>query len=375
MQLSRIPLLAALLALAVALTACGGDDNGGGGDEDPAELLRTALSGSQEMKSAVVDVSVDGEIEGDQGGTFSLSVTGPSQSENKGIGSTDLDVNVEADIPGLAALTGGGDEVSLEGGVTIVDEKLFVEWDGETYVADEQTFEQFAPGLGDVLSASTSPQVEEAEADEFIDSLEDLKNEGTEEIEGVETTHVSGKLSPEGIETLAEQQGRPVPGLDLGDLDPIDFDMYIGTEDNLMRRMEMGLDMDLPEEAQSSGAESLNFSVSVTLSEVNEPQTIEAPKGARPMQELIDKVSGSLGLFGLGLGSGAGLPDLGGMDDSGSADDAGAADDSGPGADSGNGGSGKNNNGAAPAGSPEAIADCLQKAGQDPDEIEACLTQ
>lgn len=366
MQLSRIPLLAALLALAVALTACGGDDNGGGGDEDPAELLRTALSGSQEMKSAVVDVSVDGEIEGDQGGTFSLSVTGPSQSENKGIGSTDLDVNVEADIPGLAALTGGGDEVSLEGGVTIVDEKLFVEWDGETYVADEQTFEQFAPGLGDVLSASTSPQVEEAEADEFIDSLEDLKNEGTEEIEGVETTHVSGKLSPEGIETLAEQQGRPVPGLDLGDLDPIDFDMYIGTEDNLMRRMQMALQMDAPEEAQDEGVDSIDFQMSITLSEVNEPQTIEAPKNARPLEELLGGLSELFGPFSFSFSTG----------EQNLLDPDAANGGSGNGGNGRNGGGGNGGGGNGPAaGSPQEIAECLEQAGQDPEAIEACLTQ
>lgn len=354
MKKSRFTLLALVLALAAAaVAACGGDDEG---DGDPADLLRTALTEAQNIESAVMDLSIDGKLEGDQGGEFSLSVSGPTVSGGENdIGSADLDVSASARIAGLGALTGGNEELSIEGGLVIVDQKLYVEYEGETYVVDENTFERIAPGVGQVLSAGTT-RVEDDQIDQFIENLSDLSNEGTEDVEGVEATHISGQLNADGLKALAESEGETLPDdIDLSELDPLQFDMWIGTEDNLMRRMEMGVQMDAPEEAQNEGVDSLDFSMSVTLSDVNEPQTVEAPKNAKPIDDLL----GGLGeLFGpMSFSFTTGEQDL--------------LDPDAAGGGKGNNGGGGGNGGAP---SPEEMAQCLEDAGNDPEAIEACFT-
>ncbi|HEY8465354.1 MAG TPA: LppX_LprAFG lipoprotein [Solirubrobacterales bacterium] len=364
--MSRFSLLALVLALAAAVfAACGGGDDEG--DGDPAELLRTAFTEAQNLESAVLDLSIDGTLEGEQGGEFSVSVSGPTVAGGENdIGSADLDVSASATIAGIGALTGGSDELSIEGGLVIADQKLYIEYDGETYVADENTFEQIAPGLGEILSAGTT-RVDQEQVDQFIENLSDLSNEGTEDVEGVEATHISGQLDAEGLQALAESQDEDLPtDFDLSELDPLQFDMWVGTEDNLMRRMQMALQMDAPEEAQDEGVDSIDFQMSITLSEVNEPQTIEAPKNARPLEELLGGLSELFGPFSFSFSTG----------EQNLLDPDAANGGSGNGGNGRNGGGGNGGGGNGPAaGSPQEIAECLEQAGQDPEAIEACLTQ
>jgi len=92
----------------------------------------------------------------------------------------------------------------------------------------------------------------------------DIETEGTEEVEGVETTHVSGKLKTDeliGALVVANQNGAgidengdPLPGLsELGKLQDTlvdgDFDLFAATEDGGFERLDLTLSLDDRENA------------------------------------------------------------------------------------------------------------------------------
>jgi DC-EC Repeat len=94
----------------------------------------------------------------------------------------------------------------------------------------------------------------------------------------------------------------------------------------------------------------VDLSFSVELSDVNQDQTIEAPSGAKPIDELAQQLGGLGALGGLGGLGGGGLDDLGGGD-------------------LGGGG------GGAAGGDTDAYLECVQNAGNDPEQAAECLDE
>ncbi len=128
--------------------------------------------------------------------------------------------------------------------------------------------------------------------------LTDLSNEGTEDVEGTETVHISGQADvPKLVEDIkkiaqnAPNLGRRVTPQQLGQLDQLtaiiksaEFDIFSGASDNLLRKIDANLELTPP--AGTAGApDSVTLEVSLTISDVNEPQTISAPSGAQPLGE------------------------------------------------------------------------------------------
>ena len=79
-HLNRTRNLLAVCTLALAgagLIAGCGDDDGGGSDEDPAELLNEALGQDTQYDSGVVNIGIDGTLEGTTSGSVSADIGGP----------------------------------------------------------------------------------------------------------------------------------------------------------------------------------------------------------------------------------------------------------------------------------------------------------
>lgn len=320
-------------------------------------MLRAAFSKSTEIQSGVLDLSLGGEFEGQQSGDFNLSVKGPFQNDGNQVGSLDLDVSARANIPGLAAFL-GSDEVSIDGGVAFADGKLYVSYNGNDYVADESTADSIVPGLSDAIEMGTAAgsDLDAESQDQFIEGLQNLENEGTEDVAGVETIHVSGDLD---LAAIAEAGGEaPV---DLEGIEEASVDIYVGKDDDLVRRMDFDFEVALPAEAAQVGVESLDMEMSFTIAELNEEQTVETPTDAQPIEQLLEDlgIAEQLGTFGMSL-PGAGLP---GIDDPGPA--------------------GRENDGNPADEAPpiddeslkeaEEISKCLEQAQSDPEAVQECL--
>jgi hypothetical protein len=372
--LARFKLLAfaatCLIVSGVLVAGCGG------GDEDPEDVLTQTFSGDHQVDSGTLDMSISGAVEGSTGGSIDASVSGPFQAEEGQFPEFDLAASVTGE--------GAGQSVDFQGGLTSAGDKLYVTYQDTPYEVPDDVFKQVEQNYQDnaaqAQDAGGSFQErcqQAAQQGGFDPSLCDvdplslvtnLSNEGDEDVEGTDTVHVSGDINVAEIGNLASEaiaaspSGQFLPQDQLDQLsqqgeDAIDeasFDVYSGKDDDILRRLDLSIAVTAPEAAALvtpvSGA---NVDFSVSIGAVNEPQTIEAPTDAKPLDDLLDEV-GASGLPLGGLGGGAipglgdeGLPDLGG----------------GTGGDGGTGG-----------GSPDAYLNCIENANT-PTEIASCANE
>jgi hypothetical protein len=303
-------LLAALVSLAAAFTACGGDDDEAG-DENPQQVLDRTFSSDNDLESADIDASLVIDVAGAGGDPFTANLTGPIDARGEGTPSFDLTVDLSGG--------GGADRIDFEGGAISTGDAGYISYEGTDYELDSQTF-----GFVEQIIQSASLQQDDEQADDvpgIRSFLTDVTNEGTEDVEGTETVHVSGAVDIEKlIDTLrpfAERAGQlglgatsqvPSPA----ELDQLNeqvqsatFDVYSGTDDDLLRRLVIDLRL------QEVGGEGTGtISLDITLSGVNEAHEVEAPSDAEPLADLLSALNVDLGglgaLGGLGGGAGAG---------------------------------------------------------------------
>lgn len=376
--MTSIRTLLAICALALpipaAIAGCGGDDDGG--DEDPQAVLDATFENDERISSGDLDLTASVTAEGEQGGTFELSLGGPFQGDPD-----DPTAIPQLDLTGSVSGEGGGQSVDFEGGVVVTEDNAYVEYQGEAYEVGTEQFNQLkeqaeaqagaASGEGETASfqAGCEQAIEQAGGDpaacdiDFQSWLTDLTNEGTEEVGGTEAVHIHGDADIEQILTDIGELVGSVPGaaaqtgFDPSQLSQFSeavteasFDVFSGTEDDLLR----GLDANIAIDPSALGGgvpvpvDSIDVSFSLEISGVNEEQTIEAPADARPIDDLLGGLGGGSGLdFDLGDGGGAG----------------------GGGGSGGGGGAG-----GGGAGDADAYLDCVAQADpQNPDEINECL--
>ena len=339
-RLRILAILASLIALAAVLAACGSSSSKGN-SEDPQKVVNEAtLKG---IKSANVDLSLVAKVEGKEGGTLNVSLSGPFQSEGKGqLPELDLSAKVNGTI--------NGKSVNFEGGLTLLSEKAYVNYKGTEYEVEPSTFSYVRSlierGSGSQQANSAGPTAcEEAVSGLKVGSFVDnLTNDGSAEVAGTNTTHVSGDLNvPAAIEALLKTAKSPACSSQLSAAGPLPstaqlekskgqveaalksahIDLYVGS-DHIVRKVSADLLIE-PPSGSGGGPKKVNLTYSLSLSGVNQPQTINAPSGAKPLNELFGKLginpaellgatSGKGGLSGLAhLHALSGLSGAGGL--------------------------------------------------------------
>lgn len=379
--MTRIKLLAiaamCLLGAGLLVAGCGG------GDEDPEDVLAETFASDTQVNSGTLDLSISGSAEGATGGSLDASLSGPFQAEEGQFPQFALTASVSGE--------GVGQSISFDGGVTSTGDALFVNYNGTDYEVPANVFKQVQENY-EASSAQTDTSTgtfqeqcqRAAEQGQFDPSICDidplslftnLENAGDADVEGTETTHVSGDINIAEIGDLAAEaiaaspQGQLLPpgSLDAvtGQLeeavDEASFDVYSGKEDHILRQLDLNVAVAPPEDtAGLVPIDSISFDVSVALGAVNEPQTIEAPADAQPFDGLLDE----LGASGLPLG------DLGGLGGGGLPGGGDIYDFDGPGGvtPGGSGGAG----GGAGGATSGAYLDCIDSA-TTPEEIAGCV--
>jgi hypothetical protein len=381
----------ALLALTTALAACGGGSSSS--SENPQKVVNEAtLKG---VKSGNLDLSLGIKVEGKEGGDLNVSLSGPFQSEGKG-------QLPQLDMTAKASGSINGKNVNFEGGLTLLSEKAYVDYKGTQYEVEPTTFsyikstiEQQQQKNGAQSKSAGSSACQEAASDLKVGSfIDNLKNEGSTDVGGTSTTHVSGDLNVSGaIGALLKLSENPACSSVLGAtgqvppaaelekaksqvesaLKTAHVDLYVGS-DHIVRKVSGELEIE-PPSGSGSGPKKVNLTFDLSLSGVNEPQTISAPSGAKPLNglfqqlgvnpiELLGAASGKGGLGGLSKGLSGGPSGLGSILNGLS----GAAGSGSSGSGSSGGGSSSS---AAGGGSQQAYLKCLQGA-TTPVDIQKC---
>lgn len=361
-----IALLAALAALAITVTACGG----GGSDnseEDPQKVVESAtLEG---VESGKLDLSLHASVKGDEPGEVDVSLSGPFQQVKQGeLPETQLEVAVNGE--------GEGEKINFEGGLTLLSDRAFIAYEGDQYEVDPTTFgfmksavEQAQQESGAEATDVTACQ-KAAEGLKFGQFMENLKNEGGADVEGTSTTKISGDLDSGGaIDALVKLSEDPACAKQLEAAGPLPLnrlehaksevasalkkahvDLYVG-EDEIIRKV----DAELTVEPKGGKGESVEVEFELTLSGVNESQSISAPSGAKPIEQLFQK----LGVNPLELLEAGSSGGLGGLLEGAT------------GSSSGSEGGGGSASGGGSAAQQQAYVECLQTAKSAAD-IQSC---
>jgi hypothetical protein len=369
-------LLAVLAALTTAFAACGSSDSDKSG-EDPQTVVDDAtLEG---VKSGNLELTVGIKAEGDEGGDIDVSLSGPFQAGAKG------------DLPQLAMTASAngsaeGEKVDFEGGLTLLSDRAYVNYEGTEYEVDQTTFGFVKSGFEQAQQeggsegnpADVTACQEAASGFKVGDFVNDLTNDGSADVDGTATTKISGDLDVDGaisaIIKLAEDpacssQLEAAGPLPIGELEAAKgevasavkkahVEVYVG-DDNIIRRLVAELTI----EPQGSSKEKVEANIDLTLSEVNEEQEITAPANAKPLQGLFQKLDiNPVELLEAGS-SGEGLGDLleGVIGD----------DASGGGSSGGSGGSSGSSGGGGGSADPQAYLDCL-KGAETPADLQNC---
>jgi hypothetical protein len=323
-RIRALILIALALALGLVVAACGGD--GGDSGEDPQQVLQDTFNNEQSIDSGSFDLNITVDAEGDQGGSFEGSLGGPFQSEEGKFPQVDLNADIKLDT--------SAQDFSGSAGLTSTGEAAFVSFQDTDYEVPQELFDQFSSSYQQLQRQSQS---QGEQGNNLLSSLgidptswlTDLSNEGTEDVEGTETVHISGQADvPKLVEDIkkiaqnAPNLGQQVTPQQLDQLNQLtsiiksaDFDVYSGESDDLLRKIDANLELTPP--AGTAGApDSVTLELSLTISDVNEPQTISAPTGAQPLANLLQQFgidpSQLGGALRGGLGAGGALPQSGG---------------------------------------------------------------
>jgi hypothetical protein len=312
-------LIAVALALVTALLVAG--CGGGGNNEDPKQVLDQTFSNPTPIRSGTFDLDLKIETNGGSNpGSFEAKLGGRFQSRPNGqFPLFDFDVSLHGD---------GDQSFSGSGGLTSTGDQAFVKFQGTEYVVPQQLYDEFVTTYTQLQGQSSNQNsglLRRLNID-LANWLTDLNNEGTDEVEGTKTIHISGKANvPQVVadtKKIAEKAGSAVGNVNIGQLDQLtdviqsgDVDVYTGESDKLLRRLQLSFELK-PPPGTPGAPDSLSFDLQLNFADVNKPQTIQAPANAQPLQNLLRQAGLNLGRLGGairgGLGTNGALPESGG---------------------------------------------------------------
>jgi hypothetical protein len=296
-----LALFAVLTAIAAVFAACGGSDDGGGGSssEDPQKVVESAsLEG---VKSGSLDLTLHATSEGKEGGDVEVKLSGPFEAGAKG----ELpQVEMTAEANGSA----GGEDLDFEGGLTMLTDRAFIDYEGEAFEVDPTTFgflksafEQSQQKEGAESGDITACQ-KAAEGIKFSQFADELVNEGGVDVDGTQTTKVSGDVNVSGgVDALIQLTEDPACSSQLEAAGPLPLseleeakgelgkavkkahiDLYVG-DDDIVRKIAVELTIQPPEAAD----ETVELELELSLSGVNEEQSFSEPSDAKPLEALF----------------------------------------------------------------------------------------
>jgi hypothetical protein len=315
--LTRIRTLVAVLAIALpipaAVAGCGG---GGDNDEDPNQVLEETFNNPTKVTSGNVAIDLSGSAEGTQSGSLTATIEGPFQSDEK-----DPNAFPQLDLAAKVSGSGAGESFNFDGGLIATKDNAYLDYQGQAYAVGTALFNRFAQSYE---RSQKEAQAERNQDDQSLFQqfgidpkgwLTNVSNEGTTDVDGTETIHIHGDANvPQivsDIQKVAQQSGGEDASLSQTDVEQIEsaiktasIDVYSGTSDKLLRKLALTLTIE-PPEGTDSEVSSVNASFSITLSDVNQPQTINEPSGAKPLSDLLRQFGINLPLGQLSSDSGA----------------------------------------------------------------------
>jgi hypothetical protein len=315
-------LAAALMLVIAALAACGD----GGSGEDVDKVLDQTFRSEKKLNSGKLTLNATARLEGTAqlSGPVTIEMSGPFDGLEKKIADTGELPKADLEISASAA---GQD---FKAGFTSTGDKVFVNFRGTDYVLPDSQFRRLTRQLARAQEEDEKTKSPDLAALGIKPNnwLKDATDEGTEDVGGTETIHISGGvdvpkmlddfdrlLKQAGKLNLSREQLNQLPqGIPQATRDQIEksiekaaLDIYTGKDDKVLRKLDANIRFNVPEDQrqQVGGLKSGEIELSLEIADINEVQSIEAPKSAKPLSQLQRQL-GSSGFGGLGSQNGSG---------------------------------------------------------------------
>lgn len=303
--------LLVLLFAGLALSSCAGDDDA----DDVQSLLDSAFSSSIESADLRLDASI--QLKGSPGleRPVRISAVGPFRTNERRLPSVDIELKIGTDGGGQTVTTGF---LSTGDRAFVKFQDVFYEQPASEVRRANRSIAENQGRRGSLRALGLDPRTWLAEA----------KDEGEEDIGGVPTRRVSGRLDVEAVmrnlNEFVRRSGAALGGAtgqtppdplseeDIRQIgrvvrDPV-FNVYIGRDDHIIRRVAGKIEFDVPEASREDlgGIQSGSLEFELELANVNGDQQIEAPANARPLSALTESLGGTPGLGGVVTEEGGG---------------------------------------------------------------------
>jgi len=299
-QLQRVCLAALIVSALLGLAACGGSSTT---SASPKKLLsETFGSDLAKIRSGVLSLTLNVDLDGLKslgGKPVSLQLSGPFIVS--GGAANEFDFAATLGVKGQTVPVG---LISAAG-------KTYLEFGGSAYSLPTSTFTSHIPTTGASGGAGMLSKL----GIQPVDWLTGLRVIGSAAVGGVATTHVTGQIDVADVVTDLAKLASKLPGAEgrtiTKELTPINqgviasavtssaIDIYVGAHDHLLRESRIALAFTIPALAQSAldGVTGGSFALDATITGLNSPQTITAPKSSQPLSHLLGGGGGRL--FGL----------------------------------------------------------------------------
>ena len=317
--------LACILAASVAIAACGS----GGSSEDAQQVINDTFSGKKNVNSGKLNLELTAKIKASGAAATQLKdpvtikLSGPFQADpnnKQALPKFDFDLTASAggqEFSAGAISTGNAGYLSYQGTDYKVDQKTFAQFKKNFEQSEKQDSQSAGPGLG-ALGIDPKKWVT------------NVKFEGTEDVGGAETNHVSADIDVNAFLddvgnvlkssdklNLSAQQKQQLPKQipdnvkkQIGDaIKEANIQIWSGKDDDILRKLEVKLEFAVPDslKSQASGLEGGTIELTAEIADVNKPQTIATPTNAKSLSELQTLLQASpLGALGGSSGSSGG---------------------------------------------------------------------
>jgi hypothetical protein len=303
-RVGAVVLLAVLAALALAACASSSSSSSG----DAASLLKQTFTGPHKISSGDLNLAVTVDPSGSStlSGPIKLSFGGPFQSSSAGkIPQSNFTVSISA----------LGKSGSL--GILSTGSSGYVRLQGTSYQLPQATFKKLESSLSQI--GSTGNGGSSATLSKLgirpLDWLQNPKVVGSESVGGADTTHITASINVAAFladfSTFLQKAstlgvsgvGAASKGLSPAERNKIAaevknprFDLWTGSSDKTLRRLTVAMTVPVSGtvSTQLGGLRSADIGLTMQYANVNQPQTITAPKRLRPYSEFTSKVQSFL---------------------------------------------------------------------------------
>jgi len=320
--LALLALVLAMMLLTVASVGCGGDEaasTGGSPAAAPAadltaeEIVAKGDAAMTDITSAAMTADFSMAVEGDPAKMTDPSAAQLAQSpitlRVEGKESTDpvaLDMSMNVGLMGQ----------TLDMGVLADGDKAWVEYQGKYYEIDQKNTEGITQSAGSGLSPMDQLKQQGLDVDKWGLTYELL---GVEDVNGTQAYHISAQMDPEEMVKdllkqlksgdLAGQLGDPATAKQLEQalaenqkqidelaksLSGIGGDYWYAVDTFYLVKATMNATLDTKGQKDMQGVDSVAIEFAMTMSDFNEPVTVEPPAKSLPFDQLMDQMFGGM---------------------------------------------------------------------------------